>query len=72
MNEVTDLQARRDYRDALEELYENNCARADQMIWDTKTGKSLPLPQVQDALLVIREGVWRLDRILRELRGPER
>jgi hypothetical protein len=62
---------RRDIRDAIEELYENNCARAEQMVWDTKTGNELPFPEVRDVLLSIRECTWELDRVLRRMRSAQ-
>lgn len=58
----------RSRREAIEELYENNCARAEGLIWDTKTGRELPFPPVNDALLAVREAVWWLDRELRARR----
>lgn len=52
-------------RELVEELYENNVARAEQMVWDTKAGKLLADPEINDLLLRIREAVWELDRELR-------
>lgn len=57
-----------DRRGLLEDLYESNCARAEQMVWDTKTGNEYADPEINDTLLRLREATWELDRLLRARR----